>query len=322
MAAFALAQAAAATNIHFRGRLIEPPQNFKRLDSLRTGPTTGERNHAHGQIFAVSVSAVIGAKAAMRPSRARRRLSCLSAVGLSDFPTADDVPEVKLIAGASAKEAGDRCKMVHFMRHSTAVVNEAGRAFPKGDPRKKAVRQDAQYFDSPLSEGGFAQCEQLRAGALEGRSPPPQVELVVVSPLTRALQTASAVFGADEAAPRMYSLEALREFCSKEFQPCDQRRPRDEQEAAFPHVDFRHVPPGQDTLLAPGALEAPEGADARIRWLLAWLAQRPEKEIACVAHFQILSRILAEHLEPAGWDATAYGDMKNLEVRSVPIAFE
>lgn len=228
---------------------------------------------------------------------------------------------MKLLAGAAAVARGTDCKVLHLMRHGEALVNVAGRKFPKGDPRKSAVRQDPQYFDSPLSERGLAESVALGAGTLEGRAAPPRVELVLASPLTRALQTATSVFGAGGGSPAIHSLEALREFNGKAFQPCDSRRGREELEPAFPHVDFTHVPRGADTLLAPGKVESPDNVDARLRWLLGWVHRRPERQIACVAHFQVLSRLLGKHLAPAGWDPNGYGDLTNLEIRSVPVAF-
>lgn len=225
------------------------------------------------------------------------------------------------MAGAKAVSAPG-VKVVHFVRHSEAVVNAAGRAFAKDDPRKKAVRLDAQHFDSPLSEKGLAQAKELRAGTLQGRSRPPCPQLVLASPLTRALQTATAVFGCGElGAPKLVAVEALREFCSKAFQPCDSRHDPQELRAAFPHADFANVPAGPDALLGPGAVEAPESADRRARWLLAWVRARPERSIACVGHFQILSRILKEHMAPAGWDEAAHAPLSNLDIRSVPVAF-
>ncbi|CAE7519756.1 PGM, partial [Symbiodinium pilosum] len=140
-------------------------------------------------------------------------------------------------------------KWVYFIRHGEALVNAAGRVFAKDDPRKKAVRQDMKYFDSHLSEKGLEQARALRQSI-------PQVDVVIASPLTRALQTATAVFGCDEpGGPRLYALEAtsaLREFCGKQYQPCDSRRSIQELQAEFPHADFSEVPPGPDELLGPG----------------------------------------------------------------------
>lgn len=275
------------------------------------------------------VCALVASTASVRRGPVRRRTLVRGhgSASLPSFPgIAGGLEEVAFVAGERAVGQGPGCKVVHFMRHGEALVNAAGRAFPKGDPRKSAVRKDPKYFDSPLSERGFAQSAQLRAGTLEGRMAPPRVDLVAASPLTRAIQTATVVFGSDNllpvVAPKLYVLEALREFCSKDFQPCDQRRSRDELEAAFSHADFRHVPPGADTLLGPGLVETPDSADLRIRWLFAWLREQSHRSIACVAHMQILTRIFSRFLEPKGFDGSGYGDLGNLEIRSVPIRFD
>ncbi|CAE7703108.1 PGM, partial [Symbiodinium sp. CCMP2592] len=212
-----------------------------------------------------------------------------------------------LAAGFEATRPGRRRKWVYFIRHGEALVNAAGRVFAKDDPRKKAVRQDMQYFDSRLSEKGLEQARALRASV-------PKVDIVAASPLTRALQTATAVFGCDEpGGPKLHAVEALREFCGKQYQPCDSRRPTEELKADFPHVDFSQVPPGADDLLGPGKVESIESVDARIQKLFTWLRDQPHEAVGCVAHFQILSRIFAEHLEPAGLDGSCYGPYANLE---------
>lgn len=252
--------------------------------------------------------------------RCRRATAC-RATGVFALQ-APPAGQPRFIAGAKAEGAAG-CKVVHLVRHAEALVNAAGRAFAKDDPRKKLVRLDAQYFDSALSEKGLAQCKEFRAGTLKAKGPPPEVDLVVASPLTRALQTATAIFGCgEEGRPPLVALEALREFCHKDFQPCDSHRSPQELRESFPHVDFEHVPTGPDTLLGPGVVESTDSADSRIRWLLSWLGSRPEKRIACVGHFQILSRVLAQHLVPAGWDESGYQELGNLDIRTVPIVFE
>jgi len=302
---------------------------------LHVPVTFGQKSHQPSrfrcnQSAASAVIVAIGTGSSLSRTLKRRRGAVLTRSGstLPDFPGVCTLSLPSFVAGERA--AGPGCKTLHLMRHGEALVNAAGRVFPKGDPRKSAVRLDSKFFDSPLSDRGILQSAALGAGTLEGKDAPPRVELVVCSPLTRAIQTATAVFApsgsADEkaagSAPRLYVLEALREFCGKNFQPCDQRRTQEELAAAFPHADFKHMPFGKDKLLGPGLVEAPESADARIHWLLAWLRERPETSIGCVAHMQILTRLHTKHLEPAGFDGSSYGDLDNLEVRSVPIRFE
>ncbi|CAK9057088.1 unnamed protein product [Durusdinium trenchii] len=195
--------------------------------------------------------------------RARTRRS------LSSVPRAAEGGGEGFVAGFYARAPGKSFKWVYFIRHSEALVNAAGRVFPKDDPRKKAVRMDMKYLDSPLSEKGLSQAQEMRMKA-------PKVDLVVASPLTRALQTATAIFGCDTpGGPPLVALEALREFCGKQFQPCDSRRAPEELLTVFPHVDFANVPPGADTLLGPGKVETPESADARIARFFAWLREQP-----------------------------------------------
>lgn len=293
-----------------------------------SGITEHRSHHLAGPTHAAALpgaclgALLVGAAAGAAAARRQRRHPTGAARHHAGSVVACAAGSGKLIAGPRAV-ASPGFKTVHFVRHAEAWVNAAGRVFPKDDPRKKAVRLDPKWFDAKLSLDGLAQCAKLRKGTLEGRDPPPKVELVAVSPLTRALQTATEVFGcAEKDGPRTCALEGLREFCSKDFQPCDSRRPPEDLEKTFPHVDFSEVPSGADALLGPGRVESAESADARIRGLFAWIRAQPEKEIACVAHFQILSRILAVHLEPAGWDGSDYGSLGNLDIRSVPVAFE
>ncbi|CAE8713581.1 unnamed protein product, partial [Polarella glacialis] len=202
----------------------------------------------------------------------------------------------------------------------------AGAAFPREDPRRKAVYEDGLHFDSPLSELGLASCQNFRA---EGSAP--QVELVACSPLTRAVQTASEIFGFGPASGSdrivtgtsvpgpLVVLEVLREFNSSVFHPSDARRRRDELEKTFPYANFSGVTQGIDMLLGPGIVETAEIADSRIHWLLAWLRMRPERSIACVSHGAFLRRLLAERLTPAGWRGEPR--LGNMESIVVPIAF-
>eukprot|EP00913_Durusdinium_trenchii_P035571 g33287.t1 len=98
--------------------------------------------------------------------RARTRRS------LSSVPRAAEGGGEGFVAGFYARAPGKSFKWVYFIRHSEALVNAAGR--------------DMKYLDSPLSEKGLSQAQEMRMKA-------PKVDLVVASPLTRALQTATAV---------------------------------------------------------------------------------------------------------------------------------
>jgi len=239
----------------------------------------------------------------------------------------EDFERFRYAAGAGAQGFGRHRKVVHFIRHAGSVCEAACQAFPEGDARRGDVLADGAYFDAPLSSRGLSRCERLREERLlrEG-GVPPDVGLVVVSPLTRALQTATSIFGSGEAAPAVVVLEALREFNSSSPHPCDWRRSKEELEKSFPHADFSHLAPGGDMVLGPGILEVEESCDGRLMWFLAWLRRQPQTSVACISHDAVLTRLLREHLGPAGFQpstgGSAPGHFEHLEVRSIPIAFE
>lgn len=83
-------------------------------------------------------------------------------------------------AALSNLGASERQKTIFFIRHGQSVANAAG-------PDKVAT--DLLYYDAQLTPQGCAQASSWRAQAPEW-----EVDLVVVSPLTRALQTAAFIF--------------------------------------------------------------------------------------------------------------------------------
>lgn len=234
-----------------------------------------------------------------------------------------------LAAGASAERlaadglAADRLKVLHFMRHAQSIGNVAGAQFPKGSAARKQVYQDERYFDAPLSEEGLAQCQRLAGtdGAL------PEAQLILASPLTRALQTATIAFSlgatVNVAGPSLVVLEELREFNSSKPHPCDWRQPRESLEPVFPHADFSEMVNGPDSILGPGLVETAPHCDGRIDRLLTWLRKRPERSIACVSHYGFLKRLFYKHFEPVGWrPPEGNGQWGNVEMRSVVVAFQ
>eukprot|EP00747_Dinoflagellata_sp_TGD_P170294 gnl/TRDRNA2_/TRDRNA2_201485_c0_seq1.p1 gnl/TRDRNA2_/TRDRNA2_201485_c0~~gnl/TRDRNA2_/TRDRNA2_201485_c0_seq1.p1 ORF type:complete len:380 (-),score=42.18 gnl/TRDRNA2_/TRDRNA2_201485_c0_seq1:72-1211(-) len=250
---------------------------------------------------------------------------------LPDLPTNAD-RKISFVAGASAEGGRDdgKFKMLHFIMHAKPIVELHADMFDKDDGRRRLVRKDPKHFDSDLLPVSWFDCHKLRNGTTKDLPPLPDVELVLTSPLSRALQTSVACFGPffrgpenpKAKAPPIFAIEALREYCSKDFQPCDQRHTREELEDRFVLVNFTFVPPGDDELLCPNFLETPESLNRRIRWLLLFIESRPETSIAVVGHSHILSKILNENLAPSGWDATSSGDFTYLETRSVPILFK
>lgn len=104
--------------------------------------------------------------------------------------------------------------------------------------RGRAAYEDPCFVDPELTALGKQQCEGLKARAAEVRLQE-KLELLVVSPLRRTLETAMHAFDTKLERTPWVAHEAVRERIGRN--PCDRRRPLSEIKAEFPAVDFSHV---------------------------------------------------------------------------------
>jgi broad specificity phosphatase PhoE len=110
------------------------------------------------------------------------------------------------------------------VRHGESTFNAAWAASPV----------DPLHYDARLSALGREQVRQAREVVL--RYP---VELVLVSPLTRALETAVGLFRDHPAAPAIRIVPQLRERVENS---CDVGRAPAQLASEFPALDFAHLP--------------------------------------------------------------------------------
>jgi len=124
-----------------------------------------------------------------------------------------------------------KCKTVYFVRHAEALHNEAFKV------RGRAAYEDPCFVDPELTPLGVQQCLALRPQAAAVQA---SLELLVVSPLRRTLETAVHAFGppVGERAPWV-AHEAVRERIGRNT--CDRRRALSVIQAEHPAVDFSHV---------------------------------------------------------------------------------
>jgi len=116
---------------------------------------------------------------------------------------------------------GSMTKTVHLLRHAQSAFNEV---YAAGDP-------DPMLFDAPLSALGHEQVTEARAAFKDLR-----FDVIIVSPLTRALQTATGIFG-DHDVPMQ--VEALhREYLENS---CDVGRHPRVLSDNFPSLTFDHL---------------------------------------------------------------------------------
>jgi broad specificity phosphatase PhoE len=221
-----------------------------------------------------------------------------------------------------------------LVRHAQGIHNVAGE-------KDHDAYSSEDYFDAHLTPLGWEQVDNLRehvhaSGLFK------KVELVIVSPLLRTLQTAVGVFGGEgckDETPLMVensgnsvrpAISALncppfitKELCREHIgvHPCDRRRSVTEYKSMFPAVDFSLIESDADTLWKTDVREKNEEVAIRGMKFINWLWTRKEKEIAVVTHSGFLVPTLS-----------AYGNdchpsvkqelstfFKNCELRSVVI---
>merc|ERR1712183_808628 len=131
-------------------------------------------------------------------------------------------------------------KVVHFIRHGEAEHNVAARRHGCQEYRNWA------YLDAPLTEKGRGQARDAQKVVLAQMKP----QVVLVSPLTRTLQTAEEVYkplmDSSEGKPRFEVCEGVRERIG--HHPCDKRRTVSELKPQFPQFSFDAILDEEDCL--------------------------------------------------------------------------
>ncbi|KAJ6709620.1 PHOSPHOGLYCERATE MUTASE FAMILY PROTEIN [Salix koriyanagi] len=178
----------------------------------------------------------------------------------------------------------EHSKILHLVRHAQGTHNVAGE-------KDHNALLSPEYFDAHLSPLGWQQVGNLRkqvhaSGQLR------RIDLVITSPLCRAMQTATQVFCGISSlkCPPIVAAELCRERLG--VHPCDKRRTISENRSRFPTIDFSLIESDEDILWKTDARETDEEIAARGLEFMSWLWTRPEKEIAIVTHHRFLQHTL------------------------------
>ncbi|KAG5251086.1 phosphoglycerate mutase protein [Salix suchowensis] len=228
-----------------------------------------------------------------------------------------------------------RTKTIHLVRHAQGIHNV------EGEKDNNAYLSE-ELFDAHLTPLGWRQVDNLRKHVYEcGVNK--KIELVIVSPLLRTMQTAVGVFGGERymdginAPPLMVenagksnhpAISSLHsppfiavELCREHLgvHPCDRRRSISEYRSIFPAIDFSLIESDEDVLWRADVREKDDEVAVRGQKFLNWLWTRKEKEIAVVSHSGFLYHTLR------GFGNDCYPSVKseicthfaNCELRSV-----
>ncbi|GKV33524.1 hypothetical protein SLEP1_g42027 [Rubroshorea leprosula] len=229
-------------------------------------------------------------------------------------------------------------KILHLVRHAQGTHNVAAE-----ENRDELMSYD--HLDAPLSCLGRQQVCDLRKDVHE-RGLFQRIELVITSPMTRALQTAVGVFGrkdlADDELDEEQSTEdrdktqnaisstlncipiLAVELCREMLgvQPCNKRRSISNYKSRFQAVDFSLAKSEDDNLWTADYRESNEEVAARGIKFFKWLWTRKEREIAVVSHGIFLQQTLmalgAKSYTPMPKDLLTR--FRNCELRSISMS--
>jgi len=210
----------------------------------------------------------------------------------------------------------ERTKKIHFIRHAEGEHNVlTANTGSNSCLHRKAGEsaRDHPLWDARLTEKGINQARMLReylATRPSGSNPFTAFDLVVVSPLTRTLETAEHIFGPARKpgspafldkgetyqgrAPQPKIL--VREECRERWGEyvCDGRRAIREIAPEFPNFDFSEIENDEDIFYTEDEREPDELCCERAVLFLEWLNKRPEKCIAVVTHSSFLRHLFQE----------------------------
>ena len=222
---------------------------------------------------------------------------------------------------------GKNSKIIHLQRHGQGyhnlvgdVVRELGNKIDLDDPNpitNPFIRPE--MVDSPLTTFGWDECAAWRTTAAQL-----QPELIVISPLCRTIQTAMATFAdfySDDMKIPWTVHEGIREELG--LLTCNQRRPLSQTKRDFPTLDYSNLPEDEkDPLWIPDRREsALEKTDRGYDFLVNFIRNRPESEIAIVSHSAFLFNMLNAVMD-CNDDEDLQCWFRTGEIRSLKVTFE
>ncbi|KAG7379080.1 hypothetical protein PHYPSEUDO_009088 [Phytophthora pseudosyringae] len=172
--------------------------------------------------------------------------------------------------------------------------NAAEQKYGVGRWEDELARTD-EFLDPDLTPFGLADAKIKGPPSVKAeleRGMPP-IERVVVSPLSRAIQTAQNFFSKDQVPNRPF---LCMEHCREVFDcySFDKRRPLSEIQHKFPDVDFSQMKDEDDVLWSPTHHETEDEIHARARNFLSELFDAvPERYVVVVSHVCFIQAVCA-----------------------------
>ena len=172
-------------------------------------------------------------------------------------------------------------KILYCIRHGTALHNVLFWEIGETVYRK--------YRDTPLVAKG--RNEAIELGNTWNNID--KVELVIVSPLLRTLQTATNIFCKKDVP--MIALDCIMEF-PQGLDMCNYRKTIIEYKPCYPNVDFSLITDTESKNWRHDREETKEELNSRIEKMKDFIKSRPEKHIAIVSHSSYLGQFLHNNI--------------------------
>ena len=185
-------------------------------------------------------------------------------------------------------------KRVFLIRHGEALHNVNWQIFGK----------DAYYnkenLDAPLTDNGLLQATNLSRKWLNKSD----IDLILVSPLTRTLQTANGIF-ADKPNIPIVAIDDIKEFPQGKHTP-NIRKPKKELEKYWSNVDFDLIEP-YDSFI--NKEETEKQLNRRIEKTKEYISFLDDNyhNIALVSHNTFITKFLGNSIE----DEDSYGTIEH-----------
>ncbi|KAL3674887.1 hypothetical protein V7S43_000813 [Phytophthora oleae] len=185
-------------------------------------------------------------------------------------------------------------KVIYFVRHAQGYHNVAEQKYGVGRWEDEFARTD-EFLDPGLTSFGVEDTKMKGPPSVKAeleRGMPP-IEGVVVSPLSRAIQTAQTFFAEDQVPNSPFlCMENCREIF--DCYTFDKRRSLSEIRKKFPTVDFSLVKDEKDVLWSPTHHETEDEIHERARnFLLELFDAVPQRYVVVVSHVCFIQAVCA-----------------------------
>jgi len=149
---------------------------------------------------------------------------------------------------------------------------------------------DKDYVDTMLLPEGRQQAQTLGKTWNEINN----IELVIVSPLKRTLETAVNIF--ENIDVPIIALEMCREF-PMGLHTCNKRSNKEELELLYPQVNFDNILSQKDNLWDDKQEESIDSLNSRIALFTEYIKNRSETKIAFVNHAAFIGQMKDKHIK-------------------------